>query len=167
MRVHNYSTPNVKIRIENVRYLVSGGTVHCFITMQRMTDDEPYMRLIDAARAIGFTCKRYGDLKLKDSAGSWWLSNSSTCDKYYYIPSDYEYHGAATLKSGDISDEEAAKRIAYKKAYRQLVSFYYNCYVNLYDAVVAYSRDVWYGQICQLSDRWDDVAGCIIDATRQ
>ena len=168
MKFHNYSTPKVKIRINNVRYVISGGTVHCFITMDEIKRDEPYMKLIDTANAIGIDCRRHTDFKLKNDRTWFYLGlPASSCDKYYYIPSDYEYHGAAVLKSGDTEDYEEAKRIAYKKAYRQLTSFYYNCYVNLYDAVLAYTRDVWYGQICQLSERWTDTECNIVDRTRQ
>ena len=161
MKNHKFSTPNLKLRIKNVRYTFCGATVHCFITPEPMNRRDPYTYLLETANLLGmkygvhtqFTCANYDYHYIGEIP-----SNS---DKYIYNPTAYEYHGMVSLKSGDASDIELAKKIAYQKAYRQFVNFYYNCYYNLYDYVMAYARDVWYEQMAQLSDRWEDSNGRI------
>lgn len=164
MTNHQFSTPSIKIRIKDVRYTVSGGTVHCFLTMENMwrTFNDPYMELVACCERLGM---RYGvHTQYRCICNSFYRDYVyASADKYIYIPSDYEYHGMATLKAGDIEDFELAKRIAYKKAYRQLCNFYYNCYYNLYDFINAYSADVWYGQLKQLAARCNETENDVMN----
>lgn len=164
MKEYNFSTPNVKIRIKDVRYIYSGGTVHCFLTMEDMwhSSDE-YVKLAYCCSDLGmrFAINTTYRLVVPEKINCDGIRSS--CDKFIYMPSDYEYHGIATLKTGDSSDIEIAKRIAYQKAYRQLTSFYYNCYRNLYEFMISYCRDVWYPQICDIANRWADSNGRIMN----
>lgn len=168
MNKYNFSSPNLKIRIDNVRYTFCGGTVHCFLTMENMWNrrNEPYMTLVNVAAELGMKYGNHTQFKANNKRTEYFRTVNSSCDKYIYIPSDYEYHGMASLKGGDTENVEIAKRIAYQKAYRQLISFYYNCYYNLYNYVIAYARDVWFEQMEQLSERWDETNKRIIELTR-
>ena len=163
MSKYKFSTPNLKIRVKSIRYTMCGATVHCFMTFEPMRRyDDPYMNLVGTAEILGMKYAKHTQFCSSDTIG-YVGSVSSNSDKYIYIPSDYEYHGMASLKAGDVSDIEVAKRIAYKKAYRQFVNFYYNCYFNLYNYVMAYARDVWYEQMSQLADRWQDANSQIFE----
>lgn len=154
---YKFSTPNLKVRIDNVRYTFCGGTVHCFLTMEDMWGtNDAYMELACVANKLGMKYGYHTQFKASNKRAEYFVAVNSSCNKYIYVPSDYEYHGMASLKGGDIDNVEMAKRIAYQKAYRQLINFYYNCYYNLYCYVLAYSRDVWFEQMKQLEDRWID-----------
>lgn len=154
---YQFSTPNVKVRIKDVRYTFCGGTVHCFLTMEDMwNSNDAYMKLADVANRLGMRYAYHTQFKASSTRIPYFNAVNSNSDKYIYIPSDYEYHGMASLKGGDVDNVEMAKRIAYQKAYRQLINFYYNCYYNLYCYNLAYSRDVWFEQMKQLEDRWID-----------
>lgn len=155
MREINYSTPKVKVRIDNVRYTYSGDTVHCFITMKRFDRDDAYCQLMDVANVLGFAYATHAQHRWHKPYPQYEIRSGT--DSYIYDPSDYEYHGMASYKQGDNRDLQLAKNIAYKKAYRQLMAFYYNCYTNLYNRVMSYATDVWFEQMAQLSDRWMDV----------
>lgn len=150
----NISTPNLKIRIKNVRYQRSGNQVHCFITMEDLPYEDAYHKLMDVAFSLGM--KNATHCQYKFNRG-WKSGKNSGSDSYIYNPTHYEYHGVATYKNGDIEDFKLAETIAYKKAYRQLVNFYWNCYNNLYNYVTSYASDVWLEQIAQMSDRYLDV----------
>lgn len=159
MANYQFSTPNIKIKIKDTRYVYSGGTVHCFLTMERMSE-EPYMQLVSFCDCF---MERARNTQFKSYAA--WIADRCSCsDKYIYIPSDYEYHGCATLHTGDVNDMELARRLAYKKAYRQLIGFYYNCYLNLYNKVMAYSGDIWFAQLGQLAQRWNETNDSIVNA---
>lgn len=147
-----YTAPRVKIRVKNVRYGYAGSQVHCFITFQPFDCGDPYEILMRTAQEIGMCQAATPEYKWADSL---WRrpEKVSGSNSYIYNPTDYEYHGTAVLQVGDLNDIELAKTIAYKKAYRQFVSFYFACYSNLYERVMAYANDVWYNQIAQLSDR--------------
>lgn len=156
MRNHKLSTPNIKVRIKSVRYTFCGATVHCFLTPESMwRTNDPYVLLADTAEKLGMQYAKHTQFSTNKEYSSWNTIYSNS-DKYIYVPSDYEYHGMASLKGGDPNDVELAKKIAYQKAYRQFINFYYNCYYNLYDFVMAYARDVWYEQMAQLAKRWDE-----------
>lgn len=157
MKEIQFSAPNVKIRVKEVKYGYAGSQVHCFLTFEQFDYDNPYSQLVRAARDTGMTFAIHPQYKPVYTKDTWRPQTYSGSNSYIYEPTMYEYHGTAVLKVGDINDIEFAKAIAYRKAYRQFVGFYYACYLNLYERVMAYANDVWYNQIAQLSDRYYDV----------
>ena len=104
-----------------------------------------------------------------------WLSNSygdvdcentlkrSSATSYVYFPECQVYKGVATLKDGDTNDIELGKDIAYKKAYRQMTNFYAWCYKNLYERVLMYAHDVFFGQYSQLVERVNEAEDEVIE----
>ena len=148
-----YSCPNEKIRVKDIRYGYAGSQVHCFVTFEGFEARDPYYILMRTAQMIGMNIAATPQFKWAHEP---WCrpEKISGSNSYIYDPTDYEYHGTAVLRVGDANDIEFAKAIAYRKAYRQFVGFYLACYTNLYDRVMAYAGDVWYNQIAQLSDRY-------------
>lgn len=154
MREIKYSVPKFRMKTDEVRYITSGGTVHCFITFLPFEFNEPYEILSQTAKK---TCNmieaNYNNLRWRGDKIWMKPGRCSIEHNYIYNPTDYEYHGSATLKDGDKDDFEYAKDIAYWKAYRRALRFAYDCYVNLYSRVMSYMGDVWHGQLEQLRDR--------------
>lgn len=150
--MEQFTAPNTKVRVKDVRYICQNDQVHCFITMKDFSPTDPYQNLMFIAGILG----------MRDAAnpafrwcGSFIRPNKVSCEpSYIYNPADYEYHGVATFRPDDVYDVELAKKIAYYKAYCQMIGFYLNCYTNLYERVSSYANDVWYEQMSQLSDRY-------------
>lgn len=148
-----FSVPNIKIRIRQVRYTYEGDMVHCFMTFEPLKATDPYTVLywcgigmnMEEAKSLQFKHVRANGVSMPKK------TTKSFSESYLYDPTQYEYHGIARLKANDTYNLTLAKTIAYKKAFRQFVNFYYSCYMNLYSRIVGYSN-VWLEQIAQLSD---------------
>lgn len=50
----------------------------------------------------------------------------------------YRYTGTARLRRGDISNVEFAKQVAYKKAYRSFITYYFTNYNKMYERLATW-----------------------------
>lgn len=139
-----YTCPNVKILTDTVEYDIQPDKVECRLTI-KWNPSNKYGVL--ASFAIDYLNMQYAvhtQYKMREELLATIPEpvKRASCDSYVYCPEDYVYIGTARLKDGDTSDVEIAKDIAYKKAYRQMTSFYFQCFDNLMHRYAAYCTDV-------------------------
>lgn len=148
--------PNFKITVNSVRWNCNETQVHCFLTINLAKDSE-FMHLLRIMGSyLGFDKNEARDPQYR-WVGDFQPEKISQSKNYIYNPCNYEFHGAAVLKDGDESDINFARKVAYKKAYRQALRFVFNKYMDMYNYVSSYVTDVWYEQLAQFSDRIKDV----------
>lgn len=155
-----FSTPKIKARVNEVRFVANGNAVKCFLTVKMDRDNDPYYKLAYvAADAFGArfatNSGNYGHKAPIEIA----TGNPNMIPRLEH----YTYVGFVRLKDGDEVDIEKAKSIAYKKAYRQFIGFYKTNYMKLYERMLAYAEDVWQEQIAQLIERYEEVDEEITD----
>lgn len=124
-----FSAPNVNMHIQSVDYSVEGDTVVCTITPARFTERDCYTRIANAAvaaRLMDFA-PLASDLSL--------ITQSPTLVAHV---DQYWYTGTARLKRGDASDIEFAKQVAYKKAFRSFITYYFTNYNKIYERLATW-----------------------------
>lgn len=151
-----FSAPKIRARVNEVRFVANENAVKCFLTVEMNWNKDPYCKLMRACEPLGIKSYFNGILSLE----------KATADPYIATNlEDYTYTGFVRLKDGDESDIEAAKSVAYKKAYRQFIGYYITNYSKLYTRLTAYAEDVWEDQIAQLIERYEDVDREIVEIT--
>jgi len=169
--IKGYSCPNIKVQIDTVDYTVEDGRVECRMTIKPHKANQYSQLVAIAANVLDMRPAIHNQYEwLSDKFGDADFENEmkrTSATSYIYLPECQAYKGVATLKDGDISDVELAKTIAYKKAYRQMTGFYAWCYKNLYERVLMYAHDVFFGQYSQLIERVNEADNEVFDNTRK
>lgn len=150
-RFKGYSCPNVRINTVP-EYEIRETEVICKMKIKVIQNGSAYAALRAFAEQV---------LDMSSERDS--VSSDKHFDPHsYQLPDDdskvYDitaqtYVGIARYKKGDAHNIEYAKKVAYKKAYRQMLSFYGRNYLNLYNRVQCYMKQVCRGQITKIENK--------------
>lgn len=119
-----FSAPRIKIRVCNTRYIVNDNIVKCIINIAPCDGEDPYTLLSEAV---------FGARLMKFEPWGQSLEKTTNSATTICLLHGHTYCGIAKLKDGDVTNLDFAKKIAYLKAYRQLISYYLTNYSKMYD----------------------------------
>ena len=156
-----FSTPKVKARVASEKYNCNDNFVRCAIKVS-LNESDPYIKLLMMLAYGGVIQDPYYNSKNYNKSN---LDRETNNSNIGCMLDKYEFTGIARLKGGDKSDIKLAKKIAYKKAYRQFVGYYISNFNKLYDRMGEWLCSVCYNpyngngvidQLCKLYDRVDN-----------
>lgn len=152
------NVPAFKMVVEEERYIVAGGTVHCFLTFKPFDHHSYFNRLMTTTIiALNHNPRVHSQYRIRENRKRMYPDTREVCsDHYIYNPTDYEYRGTAVLKTGDTPNVELAKEIAYNKAFRQALNFTQWCYGNMLD-ILTREYNQWDKQYADIARRADEM----------
>ena len=156
-----FSAPKIKTKIEDEKYIIVNpdenggvGVVKCILTPAPLPTSAPYRRLTFMAWQSGLMKPVVPTTIDRDTNNVLAIVNLD----------EYKYVGVANYKPSDVNDIEKAKRIAYRKAMRNYISYYLTNYdktwTRLYtwlESVACNAKSDWTaaGQLEQLVERYN------------